>query len=161
VESLATFLRHLHRLLRRRGEARDRAEDLVQEAYLRMQVYCKEGNEVREPEAFLARTALNLAVDLRRRDQRDRRVAGTVDDPDLLPELVPAPDAALELEQRLTRIQKRLDRLSERTRVVFLMHRVQGYSYMEIAQRLRISVSSVEKHVASAVALLSMERKRE
>jgi RNA polymerase sigma factor (sigma-70 family) len=157
VDSLNAFVVHLRRLLRRRGETRERAEDLVQEAYLRMQVYCKEGHEVREPEAFLARTALNLAVDMRRHDHRSSRVA---QDKRLeLPDLVPPIDEMLALEERLLGVLRRLDRVSPRTREAFVMHRVQGFSYQEIADRLSISVSSVEKHIASAVALLAIERK--
>jgi RNA polymerase sigma factor (sigma-70 family) len=157
VDSLNAFVVHLRRLLRRRGETRERAEDLVQEAYLRMQVYCKDGHEVREPEAFLARTALNLAVDMRRHDHRSSRVA---QDWRLeLPDLVPPLDEMLALEQRLLGVLRRLGRVSPRTREVFVMHRVQGFSYQEIADRLSISVSSVEKHIASAVALLAIERK--
>lgn len=160
MNSLTSFLQHLQQLLRRRGETRERAEDLVQEAYLRMQVYCKEGHEVREPEAFLARTALNLAVDLRRRDHVNLYEAERVEELQL-PDLAPAPDEVLAAEQRLLQIRNRLDRASRRTRQVFFMHRIQGFSYEEIARRLSISVSSVEKHIASAVTLLAIERQRE
>jgi RNA polymerase sigma factor (sigma-70 family) len=157
VDSLNAFVVHLRRLLRRRGETRERAEDLVQEAYLRMQMYCREGHEVREPEAFLARTALNLAVDARRHDHRSSRVkeARRLE----LPELAPPLDEILALEERLSSVVRQLDRVNRRTREVFVMHRVQGFSYQEIADRLSISVSSVEKHIASAVALLAIERK--
>jgi RNA polymerase sigma factor (sigma-70 family) len=157
VHSLAAFVTHLRRLLRRRGETRERAEDLVQEAYLRMQMYCKEGHEVREPEAFLARTALNLAVDMRRHDHRTSRVAEARRLE--LTELAPPLDEILAFEERLLGVLRRLDRVSRRTREVFVMHRVQGFSYQEIADRLSISVSTVEKHIASAVALLAIERK--
>jgi RNA polymerase sigma factor (sigma-70 family) len=158
--SLAAFLEHLRRLLRRRGETRERAEDLVQEAYLRMQVYSKEGHEIRQPEAFLARTALNLAVDLRRRDHRelyDDRPLESVH----IADLTPQPDEVLAFEERLLSVQKRLDRVSRRTREVFFMNRLQGFSYQEIADRLNVSLSTVEKHMASALALLAIERKRE
>lgn len=156
MDSLAAYLRSLQKLLRRRGETSDRAEDLVQEAYLRMQVYCKEGHEVRRPEAFLLRTVLNLAVDVRRREHRDRYETDTVEELHL-PDLAPTPDEVFAAEQRLIRTRNTLDRVSRRTRQVFFMHRLQGYSYVEIAKRLGISVSSVEKHIASAVTVLAIE----
>jgi len=41
------------------------------------------------------------------------------------------------------------------------MHRLQGFSHMEIASKLGISKSAVEKHIASAVTVLAMERQRQ
>jgi DNA-directed RNA polymerase specialized sigma24 family protein len=58
MSSLLRYLRNLQRYLRRRGESPERAEDLVQEAYLRMQLYCKEGGAVREPGFAPAGTSL-------------------------------------------------------------------------------------------------------
>lgn len=44
-------------------------------------------------------------------------------------------------------------RLSERTRDIFLAHRVDGLSYQEIARQHQVSVSTVERHVAKALML--------
>ena len=51
-----------------------------------------------------------------------------------------------------------LDRVSVRTRQVFFMHRLQGFSHAEIASKLDVSKSAVEKHIASAVTILAMDR---
>src|SRR5262245_14198892 len=48
----------LHRLLRRRGRTHDETEDLVQEAFVRLQLFLNDGREVMSPEAFLVRTVL-------------------------------------------------------------------------------------------------------
>jgi RNA polymerase sigma-70 factor (ECF subfamily) len=48
-----------------------------------------------------------------------------------------------------------LDSVSRRTRDVFFMQRLDGLSYAQIAERLSISVSAVEKHIASALAILA------
>ena len=47
-----------------------------------------------------------------------------------------------------------LDELAPRTREIFLMHRVEGYSCAHIAQHFGISLSAVEKHIARAVLSL-------
>ena len=47
-----------------------------------------------------------------------------------------------------------LDSLKPRTREVFLMHRLDGYSSAQIAKHFEISVSAVEKHIARAVLAL-------
>src|SRR5688572_24918778 len=65
--------RKLKQLLRRRGQSAEDAEDLVQEAFLRLHTFLNEGHEVQRPEAFLVRTALNLAVDASRRARREHR----------------------------------------------------------------------------------------
>lgn len=65
VRSLSAKLR---RLLRSRGRSADDTDDLIQEAFLRLQLYCRD-HEVRETEAFLVRTALNLSHDLGRRER--------------------------------------------------------------------------------------------
>ena len=78
----------LEKLLRRRGNTREEAEDLIQEAFLRVKVYCDKGGQVREPEAFFVRTVLNLARDVRAREHRElyaEKPAETFDIPDCAP----------------------------------------------------------------------------
>jgi RNA polymerase sigma-70 factor (ECF subfamily) len=45
--------------------------------------------------------------------------------------------------------------LPERTRTIFVLRRMEGLRYQDIAQRLGISLSLVEKQMARAVAYLS------
>jgi RNA polymerase sigma factor (sigma-70 family) len=160
MDGLSAHLNYLKRVLRRRGRTCEEAEDLVQEAFVRMQVYCQQGGTVRQPEAFLARTVLNLAVDVRRRDRRDLYEKQSVEDLYLI-DLSPAPDEVFAAEERLLKIRRTLEALSERTQAAFFLHRLEGFSYAEIAQRLGVSVSAVEKHIANAVAVLAMERQNE
>jgi RNA polymerase sigma-70 factor (ECF subfamily) len=72
--------RRLKNLLRHRGQTHEDAEDLIQEAFLRLHNFMTAGNEVQQPEAFLVRTALNLAIDTRRRDRRDRMIPRPVEE---------------------------------------------------------------------------------
>ena len=69
----ATHIRRLKQLLHRRGQSPEDSEDLVQEAFLRLHKFMDSGQEARQPEALLVTTVLNLAVDAKRRDRRDRR----------------------------------------------------------------------------------------
>jgi len=160
MDGLSVHLNYLKKLLRRRGRTCEEAEDLVQEAFVRMQVYCQQGGTVRQPEAFLVRTVLNLAVDVRRRDRRDLYEKQSVEDLYLI-DLSPAPDEVFAAEERLLKIRRSLKALSERAQEAFFLHRLEGFSYAEIAQRLGVSVSAVEKHIANAVAVLAMERQSE
>ena len=146
-------IRRLQSLLRRRGQRREDAEDLVQEAFVRLQAYCEEGHEVRCTEAFLVRTALNLAANARKLDRSHLFVQDRVEDLELV-DLASSPDEVFAAEECLRSMDTLLKGLGRRTREVFYMHRVHGMSYLQIADHFDISVSAIEKPVASAMAVL-------
>ncbi len=160
MRGLTNQLHRLQKLLRRRGASPQDAEDLVQEAVVRLFTYTRKAVEVRNAEAFLTRTALNLAVDLHRSTRRDRFEPDSVETLELL-DIGPMPDEVLAAEQRLLGMRQALDQVSRRTRDVFFMHRLQGFSHAEIAAKLGVSKSAVEKHIASALTILAIERQRE
>ena len=143
----------LEKLLRRRGRTREEAEDLIQEAFLRVKVYCDGGGEVRQPEAFLVRTVLNLARDARELEHRDLYVQQRVETL-AIPDRSATPDEVLAAEQRLRELTRTLDAINPRTRDVFFMHRLEGLSYAQIAAHFDVSVSSIEKHIAKAMSAI-------
>jgi RNA polymerase sigma factor (sigma-70 family) len=61
----------------------------------------------------------------------------------------------LAAEECLKRMSVALSAVSGRTRDVFFMHRLDGLSYSQIATRLGVSVSAIEKHMASALVILA------
>ncbi|WP_198577994.1 RNA polymerase sigma factor [Caulobacter hibisci] len=129
------------------------AEDVVQSAMVRMLEY-RRANVLINPEGFVARAAVNLAIDERR--QRARRPEEGLDFiDDALADSQPLQDEVLRARERLARLKLGLARLSPRTREVFLLHRLEGLKYREIAERLGITVSAVEKHVAKAALFLT------
>lgn len=154
------LLRRVKRLLRRRGATPEDAEDLVQEAVLRLHLYERAGNEVHSPEGFVARTALNLAVDVARHAHAHLYEDTPVETLAII-DARPLPDEVLAAEERLISMRDALDRVSLRTREIFFMHRLQGLSHAEIASRLGISKSTIEKHIATAVTILAMQREAE
>lgn len=132
---------------------RDDAEDLLHSSFLRMLE--KQQSDIRNPEAFLLRSAVNAARDEYRRAQRpaaqqtaDLFILNVHDD-------APLQDEKLIAQQRLRHIHEGLMQLSPRTREIFLMHRLDGLKYREIADRLNISMSAVEKHISRAVQFLA------
>jgi RNA polymerase sigma-70 factor (ECF subfamily) len=133
--------------LMRRGRTIHDADDLVQEAWVRLACYERE-QPVDQPEAFLMRTALNLSIDTHR--ARVTRGEEVLLDEVVLVETSPGVEATLLGRERIARMSVCLGRLSEKTRVIFLSHRVDGMTYREIGQRHELSISTVEKHVAKA-----------
>ncbi len=147
----------LEKLLRRRGNTREDAEDLIQEAFLRTKIYCDKGGEVQEPEAFLVRTVLNLSRDNRAREHRDLYVRERVEQLLLIPDGRPTPAEVLDTQDRMKELDRTLNRVNPRTREVFFMHRLDGLSYAQIADHFDISVSAIEKHIAKAMSAIGRE----
>lgn len=139
--------------LQRRGRTSHEADDLVQEAWLRLVRYEDEKQPVEQPEAFLMRTALNLSIDTYR--------TGSVRGEHVLLEHVvlvdtaPSIEAVLLSKERMARLALGLARLSDKTRDVFLAHRIDGLPYTEIAKLHGISVATVHHHIANATLRLT------
>src|SRR5262245_21153988 len=94
------LLRRVKKLLRRFGASPEDAEDLVQEAVLRLHVYERAGNEIRSPESFVARTALNLAIDAARHAHANLYESTSVENLTII-DTQPRPDEVLAAEERL------------------------------------------------------------
>jgi RNA polymerase sigma factor (sigma-70 family) len=158
---LPMYFRRLRMLLLRRGRTREEAEDLIQDAFLKMQEYCERGGQVRQPEGFLVRTVLRLAANARRDAHRNLYCEEPVENLTLIVDTTPTPDEVLAGDQCLERMRDALDAVSRRTRDVFFMQRLDGLSYAQIAQRLGVSISAVEKQIATALAILADANQQE
>ncbi|WP_398469035.1 RNA polymerase sigma factor [Tardiphaga sp.] len=140
------------RLTRRLG-SQDWAEDALQETYLRL-----DGAEiagiVRNPTAYLFRTAFNVALNRMRADRR--LSAAEVDG--LLHVADEAPDALQIFEGRaeMERLSKIIAKLPERQRAILLASRVDGVSRQVIADRFGISVGMVDKELQQAQEYCAM-----
>ena len=138
--------------LMRRGRTPHEAEDLVQEAWIKMASYERE-HPIKQPEAFLMRTALNLSIDAHRMSiSHGEEVA--VEDVVLI-DVAQSIDDVVLAKERMARLTICLRRLSPKTRDIFLSYRLEDLTYQEIAARHGLSVSTVEKHVARAMAQLA------
>jgi RNA polymerase sigma-70 factor (ECF subfamily) len=138
--------------LRRRGRTEQDAEDLVQEAFVRLAIYERK-QAVEKPEAFLMKTALNLSIDAHR--TRKSRGEEVLLDDVVLMDTAPRAEDVLLSRERLERLSECVARMNDKTRTIFLAHRLDGLSYQEIGRLHGLSVSGVEKHVAKAVLLIT------
>ena len=138
--------------LRRRGRSEQDADDLVQEAFLRLERYQRE-QPVGKPEAFLMRTALNLSIDAHR--TRESRGEQVLLDDVVIVDTAPGIEDVLLSRERLRRLSECLAQLNDKTRSIFLAHRVEGLSYQEIGRLHGLSISGVEKQVAKATLLIT------
>jgi RNA polymerase sigma-70 factor (ECF subfamily) len=146
---LERYHHELLNFLTRQVHDRDAAADLVQESYLRVLSAASAGQAVIDLRALLYRTARNLVIDRHRRAEVRRH-----EDVDALPEdqhpPAPAhlqPDQALASQQAVRAYAEAIDALPARCREAFVLHVFDDLGHAQIAQRMGISVSMVEKHV--------------
>jgi RNA polymerase sigma factor (sigma-70 family) len=155
-----TCFKRLLKFLRRRGRSGEDADDLIDEAMLRLSAYGRTADVVNE-DASLRSTAVNLPVDQNRRDHGDPLKQVPIEDLSARAPLMPTqptPEEVLDNEQRLERVQAALDTVSPLTREIFLANRA-GYSYAEIARHFNVSYSTITRH--SARALLAIMKHRQ
>lgn len=121
---------------------RFRAEDVVQDAYLKLSESKIEA-DIRQPVSYLFRLVRNLAIDRARRLALEVRRGADAEVPIAAPAPDPSPEETLAARDMLRALERALRELPDRTRLVFEMSRVSGYSTEQIAQALGISVSLV------------------
>jgi RNA polymerase sigma-70 factor (ECF subfamily) len=141
------------RAVRRAVGESDAAEDLLHSAFVRLSEY-RQQHAVDNPSGFLVKTAANLAIDERRRAQIRRESSLDIGEMLNLADGRPLQTEALAAQERLNKVMAGLDALGPRTREIFLLHRIDGLKYREIAAQFDITVSAVEKHIAKASLFL-------
>ena len=151
----ALFLMHRRELqayLTRKLRDGETAAELTQETFLRFAEQGPSGpSAVTHPRSYLYRTAHNLAVDHVRRQQRERTSPVAVDELYGIIDERPSPERTADGRSDLALVREALCELPERTRQVFALARIEGLAYGEVARRMAISESSVQKHLAKAV----------
>lgn len=147
---LSAFLQQQGRVERQRSRwvaCRATAADLCQELFIRL--WRRKETRTEDLGPYMMRSARNLAID-HLRSQRSRLRTESA----LLPEQMFAAPRSLEESHQagheLQQVEAALRKLPERTRHVFLLNRIHGKSYSEIASLLGISSSAVEKHMMRA-----------
>ncbi len=137
----------LVRYLYRRLGDRDLAEDIAQEAFVRLLRVSPDN-----PDGWLFVVAANLARDAVRTDvRRARRLTLLSNSPDTA--VVPTPELALLSIETAAQVQAGLATLSERDRSLLLMHE-EGVSYRALAEILQVKPSSIAPLLGRARARL-------
>ncbi len=135
--------------LRKRMRHGDHAADLAHDIFVHILGKPEQLQQLRQPRAWLSTVAHGLLVDRVRRQRVERAYLEAIAH---LPEAeVPSPESQLILLETLTRVDALLNGLPPKVRMAFLLSRLEGLSYKEIAERLAVSLSSVEKYMASAI----------
>lgn len=151
VERLSrSFRTVLLRYFEKRGVRRMDLEDTVQEVFARLSR--REGfAEVGGTQEYLFETASNVAADYHRHWARSRRAGHHDEYNDEIHAIEDfSPDRIHEGREELAALYKALLELPERSRVIFVLFRFERMQKAEIAKRVGLSLSAVEKSLVRA-----------
>jgi len=148
IENERAIRRYISRF---RFHAQD-IEDFTQETFLKG-FAAETHTEIREPKAFLFKIAKNVALlDIRK---KKRGSVDFIEDSGgselILDEGQATAEEWLDGRRKLALMAKAVATLPPQCRKAFMMRRVEGLKYKQIANRMNISVSAVEKHVTSGL----------
>jgi RNA polymerase sigma-70 factor (ECF subfamily) len=146
--TLAPLRRYLSRLLGNTSEAQDIAHD----AYIRVYPTVTQPT-TEQPEALLYVTARRLAINRLKRRSISPIHSGPADF-DSAASAAPGVEQQVMARQELTLLEAAIAELPPGCRAVLLLRKVELLSHREIADRLGIAVSTVEKQHARALRLL-------
>ena len=140
---------------------RNEAQDLVQEAFLRLH---RHFDEVRQPKAWLYRTVRNLAFNHKRKHRRiipfdpSAKAEGPAQEPSDEETL---PDERIERMEAVGMLMLCLDRLADDVKALVKMKFVEELSYKEMSSRTGLSVGNVGYKLHHAIKFLADEMESE
>tara|TARA_R110000824_G_scaffold336_1_gene1697 strand:- start:121799 stop:122392 length:594 start_codon:yes stop_codon:yes gene_type:complete len=138
----------------------DEVEDILQETFLNSYAAARK-DKIQNPRAFMVKVARNLALNhIKRSDVRLNSSLDDYDESDLHMESKSTEDQVHSNEMFLV-FCRAVTSLPLACRRVFILRKVYGQSQLEVAKYLKISQSTVEKHVAKGMFLTAkymMER---
>lgn len=145
-------------LVARLGNEAD-ADDVVQDTFVKLQ-QSLQSEVVENPKALAFSIARNLSVDLIRKNSRAkaREAAYSETKVDRAGEdlVDPTPNAEQDVagREQMERLMSAIEDLSPKVRRAFVLHKIEGYSYAEVAGIMGLSKSTVEKHMIKALRRL-------
>ncbi len=154
----ALFIRHYAGLLRYAKTLlpypTDAAEDVVADLFCTIWTSRAQLNVQGSLASYLYAAVKHRSYD-KLRQQRRAIIAAEDDLPDTQPEAAHLqPDQLLDFQELNEHLLQLIERLPERTRQVFQLHRDSGLTYEEIAALLAISINSVKTHMFRALRFL-------
>lgn len=131
----------------------EQASDMMQEAFIKLWEKCSEVPEDKA-KSFLYTVANNASLN---KVAHQKVVLKYAQDHAHQGRTSESPDFILEEEQFRIKVEKAIQNLSEGQRTAFLLNRIEGKKYSEIAEMLGISVKAVEKRIHGALVTLRRE----
>ena len=147
------------RYFRRKGLDAAAADDCTQETFIR--ITRVQISELDQPEAYLFRIASNVFLERYRRARTRREELHVPIDSVELIDTESSPARIFEGREALLRLAAVLDELPRRTKEVFLLNRLDGLTYTQLATRFGVSVGTIEKQISNALTRLRVGMDRD
>lgn len=145
------FQTDLHEYLVGRLQDEDEARDIAQIAFMRV-LERENPAAIENFKSYLFKAANNIAIDRLRKKRLDQRLFQALQEQDTQhTNAAITPEHGAIYHDRLEKLFKALDELAPKCRQAFLMQRLDGLTYDEIAKILNISSSMVKKHLRKAL----------
>ncbi len=132
----------------------DKAEDLVQDLFFRLWLDRDKVNVTTSVKAYLYASVRNRCLNAVKSGAKVLALNEDMDD-----RVQDEERSEDEHTERIARVQAAIESLPEERRKVFKLSRYEGLKYHEIAERLGISVKTVENQMGSALETLRIELK--
>ncbi|MDH3997883.1 MAG: sigma-70 family RNA polymerase sigma factor [Desulfuromonadales bacterium] len=142
---------------------KEEAEDLAQEAFLRLHKSLPSFRGESRLSTWLYRTTTRLAIDQLRREKIKRRLFffrrdNDAPDPvELADDPTTNPRRLLRSREAMAQLNRALQTLSPQQRVVFMLRHYEGLALKEIGEHLNLKVGTVKAHLHRAIQHLRRE----
>ncbi|MCI0364717.1 MAG: RNA polymerase sigma factor [Phycisphaerales bacterium] len=137
---------------------RHRAEEIVQEAFIKLWKSPPDGGEVVYP-SWMRRVVTNLSINSLQRTKRPATLPEYSDDPALRSSR--RSDEECDIAESLDRVRAAMDRLDDSKRAILMLRAQEQLSYEDIAVHLGVPVGTVMSRLNRARAALLDEMKKD
>lgn len=131
----------------------EQAEDILQETFIKLWQNCDKVS-FNKAKSYIYTLATNSSLNVISHEKIVLEYAKKNKNEDRTNE---SPEYILEQEEFKIKLLKAIDAINETQRIAFLMHRIDGKKYTEIAEELNISVKAVEKRIHLALLAIKKE----
>ncbi len=126
------------------------AGDALHETWLRLQRDAHIAGPVVNPQAYLVRMGVNLAIDVRRSQSRMLSAEDVQELMSAIPDPAPGPAQVAEMRSELEALKAVVNEMPARRREILILVRWENWPQREVARRLGISLRTVESELKAA-----------
>ena len=150
---LAYYKEFIYYVQRMVGD-KDNAKDVVQEAYSRV-IHVDNKSTISNKRAYLYKMVRNIVIDDVRKNKNIAKIA--YEEEQFVIPINEQPDELTVEDNNQQVLMSIVQNLPTRSKQAFIFHILEGYSRKEIALKMGINISTVDKHITHATLKIKKE----